>query len=53
MKKLLLLSLALAAFVTAYRPAPAAAANCRGTVVCCPNQPCFCCANPCLVVCNP
>jgi len=54
-KKLIALSFALAAAAAAlglFSPKPAEAA-CRGTVICCPGQPCFCCANPCLVVCGP
>jgi hypothetical protein len=54
-KKLIALSFALTAAAAAlglFSPKPAEAA-CRGTLICCPNQPCFCCKNPCLVVCDP
>jgi len=55
-KKLAYLALALGlltgAQVGLFAPRSVEAA-CRGTVICCPGQPCFCCANPCLVVCGP
>jgi hypothetical protein len=54
-KKLIALAFALTASAAAlglFSPRPVEAATCRGTLICCPNQPCFCCKNPCLVVCD-
>jgi hypothetical protein len=56
-KKLAYLALALGLLTGAqaglFAPRTVEAATCRGTVICCPGQPCFCCKNPCLVVCGP
>jgi hypothetical protein len=57
MRKLAYLALALGVLTGIqtglFSPPTVEAATCRGTLICCPGQPCFCCKAPCLVVCNP
>jgi hypothetical protein len=47
-KKLIALAFALGAgWYALSAPTPAAAGQCNGFQVCCPDGPCYCCIRPC------